>query len=1040
MAAMTSTPRTDRQLLQLQLQWTQLVIRDAQTDTGEVGFRNGCAVHELTAQLLRDPTYASQVEPIRVVALDSGETKCYQVIDGVRRIRAFRNAFLTHIVGTTIPVSTQSSDQQSIIDEDELAHAFGTLSVHRGVTNRSASAAVSARPLIPSHRNASDHVAKERAAIAIIWHDIQTEKEETVIRKTTTGNSASTANDGPSASSSSSSSSSLSSARTDLDACRLLLVQCIRSKCGDAADDLLSPDRAIPVSVQDVRLLCPRENHRTGPKEWVLLSQGLLSANLPKWTLVQVHMANKSSASPRPATFLVLVIIGRRKVNGGEMGTICWSWKEEKEEEARIVETANDIHGMQHATVRVLDCIAPWLRMTHHLTQCLRAPSDVIANLLRLPSQGVLLKKRAQPPSTTCNALQDHAIRAFIDSHDTRRWHSVTGPPGSGKTHMIVAALSQLRQHHPTTLRKRVLVCAPSNQALHVLFRSFVDHQPTRLDPCAVLLRSRSFIEKADGVNDESHLAWDASVGMLVRQGTLDTLERVLWLAVAAVSADAAADASTPLALSACVVSIRRHWLHWLEAHPTLPDQAMVLEQIQRNVLPVLEQLAEADVEAKGKGKGEAVLAPSSVLPASSASESTFAFSTACDRGQRTMLLNRVLFAIQCVLRPWARRADVKDAWPRATQFVFSTLGNLLSQSVDSWHSSLGCFDALVIDEAGQGFLGEALYATQLLAQDRSTMTTTAAATPTVGARVWLIGDPCQLGPTQQLLSTSSTTTQAPLPTLFDTVHNLAGRFPRIASHLMLTQQYRMHPAICQWPSQMFYEGNLHAAVALNTNPPKPSPPTYMQAATVDAWLEVNAAEILSAPPPYLFFDVQTAEREQSTSRGSKRNHLEAKALQHVCHWFTMNHPQKRLAVVSFYADQVALLRSLLDARSIVVHTVDSFQGGEADVVLLSFVRHNDRGEAGFVQDARRLNVALTRARKCLWMFGHANTLAHEEAGLLSLLLQDARERETIVTINSCPSDGAPPSPPPQTQKMTTMTQKQKQKKKQKQKQATVEQ
>ena len=62
-------------------------------------------------------------------------------------------------------------------------------------------------------------------------------------------------------------------------------------------------------------------------------------------------------------------------------------------------------------------------------------------------------------------------------------------------------------------------------------------------------------------------------------------------------------------------------------------------------------------------------------------------------------------------------------------------------------------------------------------------------------------------------------------------------------------------------------------------------------------------------------------------------------------------------------------------ALSGAVHTVDSFQGSEADVVILSFVRANTAANVGFTSDFRRLNVALTRARRALIALAHADTL-----------------------------------------------------------------
>jgi superfamily I DNA and/or RNA helicase len=55
---------------------------------------------------------------------------------------------------------------------------------------------------------------------------------------------------------------------------------------------------------------------------------------------------------------------------------------------------------------------------------------------------------------------------------------------------------------------------------------------------------------------------------------------------------------------------------------------------------------------------------------------------------------------------------------------------------------------------------------------------------------------------------------------------------------------------------------------------------------------------------------------------------------------------------------------------------VDAFQGQERDVIIISFVRSNDKGEVGFLSDIRRTNVAMTRARKKLIMIGDSATLS----------------------------------------------------------------
>ena len=61
------------------------------------------------------------------------------------------------------------------------------------------------------------------------------------------------------------------------------------------------------------------------------------------------------------------------------------------------------------------------------------------------------------------------------------------------------------------------------------------------------------------------------------------------------------------------------------------------------------------------------------------------------------------------------------------------------------------------------------------------------------------------------------------------------------------------------------------------------------------------------------------------------------------------------------------------------INTVDSFQGQEKDIIIVSMVRSNDFGEIGFMRDERRINVALTRSRHVLIVVGNGDTLGSNE-------------------------------------------------------------
>ena len=91
------------------------------------------------------------------------------------------------------------------------------------------------------------------------------------------------------------------------------------------------------------------------------------------------------------------------------------------------------------------------------------------------------------------------------------------------------------------------------------------------------------------------------------------------------------------------------------------------------------------------------------------------------------------------------------------------------------------------------------------------------------------------------------------------------------------------------------------------------------------------------------------------------------------------------VGIISPYRAQVQLLRRMLRKSAffkplrqlITVNTVDGFQGQERDIIVISLVRQNEKGEIGFLRDLRRMNVAITRARMKLFILGDRSTMTH---------------------------------------------------------------
>ena len=81
------------------------------------------------------------------------------------------------------------------------------------------------------------------------------------------------------------------------------------------------------------------------------------------------------------------------------------------------------------------------------------------------------------------------------------------------------------------------------------------------------------------------------------------------------------------------------------------------------------------------------------------------------------------------------------------------------------------------------------------------------------------------------------------------------------------------------------------------------------------------------------------------------------------------------IGVITPYQAQVRLLNRLVGDTGVEVNSVDGFQGREKEVIIISFVRANPQQNLGFLQDLRRLNVAITRAKRKLIIVAHGDTL-----------------------------------------------------------------
>lgn len=197
----------------------------------------------------------------------------------------------------------------------------------------------------------------------------------------------------------------------------------------------------------------------------------------------------------------------------------------------------------------------------------------------------------------------------------------------------------------------------------------------------------------------------------------------------------------------------------------------------------------------------------------------------------------------------------------------------------------------------------------------------------------------------------------------------------------LLTIQYRMHETIMAFPSIAFYGGELVAHDSVKSHLLRDLP---------------GVADTEDTREPMIWIDTQGGdfpESENTTSPApgvaaeSKSNHGEALlVVSHVRKLLQAGVKSCDIAVITPYAAQLGLLVAAFTSAAtaaganeewgnVELSSVDGFQGREKAAVVISLVRSNEKGEIGFLNEGRRMNVAVTRPRMCLVVVGDGQTL-----------------------------------------------------------------
>ncbi|XP_023743214.1 uncharacterized ATP-dependent helicase C29A10.10c isoform X2 [Lactuca sativa] len=566
----------------------------------------------------------------------------------------------------------------------------------------------------------------------------------------------------------------------------------------------------------------------------------------------------------------------------------------------------------------------------------------------------------------------------------------VQGPPGTGKTHTVWGMLNVIHlvqyQHYYTALLKKL---APESykQATESLSSEnaptgSIDQVLQNMDQNLFRTLHKICPKPRMLVCAPSNAATDELLTRVLERGFIDGEMKMYRPDVARVGVDSNTRAAQAVSVERRTEQLLMKsrdevygWINQLRAREAQLSQQIASLQRQLNLQAYT-----------GRAEGSVGVDPD-ILTARDQTRDSFLQNLAAvveNRDKVLVEMSRLL-----ILEPRFHsgnfnleeaRASLEASFANEAEIVFTTV----SSSGRKLFSRLTHgFDMVVIDEAAQASEVGVLPPLSLGA-----------------ARCVLVGDPQQLPAT--VISKAAGTL------LYS--RSLFERFQQAGCPtILLSVQYRMHPQIRDFPSRYFYQGRLTDSESVKSQPDE----NYYN----DPLLR-----------PYVFYDVTHGRESHRGGSVSYQNVHEAKFCVRLYERLMKvvgggggggGVGKVTVGVITPYKLQLKCIQREFEevlrsdeGKDIYINTVDAFQGQERDVIIMSCVRASSYG-VGFVADIRRMNVALTRAKRALWVMGNASALVQSEDW--AALIADAKARKCYMDMDSLPKDflAAPPLPPP---------------------------